>query len=79
MARLKTTKEQAVTQGAFQPTQMVLCEDEGVGRIVVDQESFARFSSSIDAALSRLVDQWRHLMPPQPMPKRPELRRQSPK
>jgi|GEM_PF-6817077 len=79
MARLKTTKEQAVTQGAFQPLQMVLCEDEGVGQIVVDQESFARFSSSIDTALSRLVDQWRHLQPPQPMPKRRSVGRQNAK
>ena len=68
-----------MTQGAFQPLQTVLCEDEGVGRIVVDQESFVRFSSAIDAGLSQLIDRWRHLQPPQPMSKRQSLVRRSPK
>lgn len=68
-----------MTQGAFQPLQTVLCEDEGVGRIVVEQEAFVRFASDIDTSLTRLVEQWRHLQPPQPMPKRQSIRRRSAK
>ena len=68
-----------MTQGAYQPLQTVLCEDEGVGRIVVDQEAFVRFASGIEASLGQLVQQWRHLQPPQPMPKRQTYRRPSPK
>lgn len=68
-----------MTQGAFQPLQTVLCEDEGVGRIVVDQDAFVRFAGDIETSLARLVEQWRHLQPPQPMPKRQTIRRPSPK
>ena len=68
-----------MTQGAFQPLQTVLCEDEGVGRIVVDQEAFVRFAAEMDTALTRFEEQWRHLQPPAPMPKRQTHRRRSPK
>lgn len=68
-----------MTQGAFQPIQTVLCEDEGGGQIVVDHEAFVRFAGGIETSLARLVEQWRHLQPPKPMPKRPALRRRSPK
>ena len=43
-----------MTQGASQPLQMVLCDEESIGRIVVDQEAFVRFSGELDAALDRL-------------------------
>jgi hypothetical protein len=64
-----------VTQGAYQPLQTILCEDEGVGRIVVDHEAFVRFASDLDASLARLTEQWRHLQPPPPMPNRQTIRR----
>lgn len=68
-----------MTQGAFQPLQTILCEDEGVGRIVVDHEAFVRFASNIDASLTQLVEQWRHVQPPQPMPKQRQSSRRRPK
>jgi hypothetical protein len=72
-------KEQAVTQGASQPLQTVLCQDEGGGQIVVDLDSFVRFGNGIDLGLERLLEQWRHLLPPQPALKRQIRRRPSPK
>lgn len=64
-----------MTQGASQPLQIVLCEEESAGRIVVDLDTFVRFDTGIDAALAQLVEQWRHLQPPHTMSKRRAKRR----
>jgi hypothetical protein len=64
-----------VTQGASQPLQIVLCEEESAGRIVVDHEAFVRFGDTIDASLATLVDRWRHLQPPRAMSRRSSRRR----
>lgn len=63
-----------MTQGASQPLQMVLCDEESIGRIVVDHEAFMRFSGELDAALGRLQLQWRHV-PPSKSHRRPAQRR----
>jgi hypothetical protein len=46
---------------------------------VVDHEAFVRFASNIDASLTQLVEQWRHVQPPQPMPKQRQSSRRRPK
>ena len=52
-----------MTQPLSQPVFVILCDDEGAGRIVVEVEAFARYSANLDAALAELEAKWARLAP----------------
>jgi hypothetical protein len=64
-----------VTNGASQPLQVVLCENDETGSIAVESKAFVRFSEALDDSLDRLEGQWGHLAPPMQTPRRKHLRR----
>ncbi len=52
-----------MTQPLPDPVFVILCGDEGDGRIVVDHEAFARYAAYMDGALSELEAKWPHGLP----------------
>lgn len=61
-----------MTQPLPDPVFVILCDDEGAGRIVVDLEAFVRYGTQLDASLAELEAKWSHLAP---APRRRFLRR----
>ena len=61
-----------MTQPLSQPVFVILCDDEGAGRIAVEVEAFARYSAHLDAALAELEAKWAHLAPRRRRPPRPD-------
>jgi hypothetical protein len=53
-----------MTQPIPEPVSVVLCDEEGGGRIVVDLDAFVRFTAHVDASLADLEAKWAHLAPP---------------
>jgi hypothetical protein len=43
---------------------VILCDEEGGGRIVVDLDAFVRFGAQLDASLAEMEAKWAHLAPP---------------
>lgn len=52
-----------MTQPLPDPVFVILCDDEGAGRIVVDLEAFVRYVTQLDASLAELEAKWSHLAP----------------
>jgi hypothetical protein len=52
-----------MTQPLPDPVFVILCDDEGAGRIVVDLEAFARFGTHMDVSLAELEAKWPHRAP----------------
>ena len=52
-----------MTQPLSKPVFVILCDDEGTGRIAVDLEAFVRFTAQLDADLGKLEARWSHLSP----------------
>lgn len=53
-----------MTQPVPEPVFVILCDDEGGGRIVVDLEAFVRYGAQLDASLADLEAKWANLAPP---------------
>lgn len=53
-----------MTQPVPNPVSIVLCDDVGAGRIVVDLDAFVRYCGRMDASLAELESKWQHLAPP---------------
>ncbi|HUE69906.1 MAG TPA: hypothetical protein VMP01_03370 [Pirellulaceae bacterium] len=52
-----------MTQPLPDPVFVILCDDEGAGRIVVDLEAFVRYGTQLDVSLAALEAKWSHLAP----------------
>lgn len=53
-----------MTQPIPEPVSVILCDEEGGGRIVVDLDAFVRYGTQLDASLADLEAKWAHLAPP---------------